>query len=42
MAYSDEHFWSTLATVKYIGNDVEKNPVLLNRGQNKVGIESDG
>ena len=42
MAYSDEHFWSTLATVKYIGNDVGKNPVVLNRAQNKVGIQSDG
>ena len=42
VAYSDEHFWSTLATVKYVGDDVEKNPVLLTRGQSKVESNARG
>ena len=37
VAHADEHFWSTLATIKYVGNDIEKNPVVLTRGPSKVG-----
>ena len=39
VSYSDEHFWSTLATITYIGDDIETNPVVLTRGK-KVDITS--
>ena len=38
VAHADEHFWSTLATIKYVGHDVEKNPVVLTRGPSQVGM----
>ena len=38
VAHADEHFWSTLATIKYVGHDIEKNPVVLTRGPSQVGM----
>ena len=38
VAHADEHFWSTLATIKYVGHGIEKNPVVLTRGPSQVGM----